>query len=107
MAKATTKRTSRASRGGPSGIFVWMLWLIIIALLAVVARYAFIAAQPDRAGYTLFGREGSLEPAGKPNVNADKRTSVDRAMRKPKKDYSEADRAKLDELVDAASPSKR
>jgi hypothetical protein len=40
-----------------------LLWLIVIGLLAVIARYAYIAAQPDRKGYSLLGREGEISPA--------------------------------------------
>lgn len=106
MAKTTSKRPSRRSRGGPTGIVVWTLWLIVIALLAVIARYAYIAAQPDRTGYTLFGREGSLVPAGKPSADADAKPSVGKAPHKSAKDYTIRDRAKLDRLVDEALPAK-
>jgi hypothetical protein len=107
MAKTTTKRPSRGSRAGPSGMVVWALWMIVIALLGVIARYTFIAAQPDRAGYTLFGREGSLTPAGKPSANAGDKTSVNKASRKPMKGYLKSDRAQLDQLVDEVLPEKR
>ena len=107
MVKTTSKRPSRGGRGGPPGIVAWTLWLIVIALLAVIARYAYIAAQPDRTGYTLFGRKGSLAPVGRPRVDAGEKPSVGGASHKPAKDYSTADRAKLDRLVNEVASTRR
>ncbi|QJU59039.1 hypothetical protein HL653_15855 [Sphingomonas sp. AP4-R1] len=75
----------------------WMLWLIVIGLLSVIARYAYIAAQPDRGCYTLIGRSPACEMAAKTGL-VPARTSP-----KPKpKGYSAKDRAKLDHLIDDA-----
>lgn len=109
MAKGKTisKRPARGRAGGPAGAAVWLLRLIVIGLLAVIARYAYIAAQPDRSGYSLFGREGGLAPA-KEYLGDEATKSVKRD--KPSssaKGYSAYDRAKLDRLIDEASPAKR
>jgi hypothetical protein len=90
-----------------SGTVVWLLWLVVIALVAVTARYAFIAAQPDRTGYTLFGRDGSLIPADQPSRFEASGDDTNRAPRQPTRAYSAKDRAKLDELVNKAPPAKR
>lgn len=88
VAKGKTAARRSTQRGGPSGFLAWTLWLVVIVLLAVIARYAYIAAQPDKACYTLLGRTPSCDAAAP-------------------RDYSKSDRAKLDALVDQALPAKR
>jgi hypothetical protein len=61
-----------------------MLWVVVIGLLAVIARYAYIAAQPDRRCYSFL----------------DHKIGCDRA-----EDYSDSDRAKLESVVEKAIPA--
>jgi hypothetical protein len=86
VSRAKSRRTTSGGGSGPAGFARWLLWLIVVGLLAVIARYAYIAAQPDKQCYALLGR---VEGCG--------------AM----KDYSASDRAKLDRLIDDALPEKR
>ncbi|PZU10124.1 MAG: hypothetical protein DI605_05875 [Sphingomonas sp.] len=64
----------------------WLLWLVVIGLLGVIARYAYIAAQPDRQCYSFLARKDGCGAL---------------------KDYSASDRARLDRLVDEAVPEKK
>jgi len=105
--KTIAKRPARSRARGPSGVIVWLLWSVVIGLLAVIARYAYIAAQPDRAAYSLFGRKGELAPA-KEYVSDEAPRSVGRnKLPSAAKAYSAKDRAKLDRLVDEALPANR
>jgi len=59
-------------------------WFIVIGLLLVIARYAYIAAQPDRSCYSFLQHKSGCGRAG---------------------DYSDGDRAKLEGLVEKALPA--
>jgi hypothetical protein len=61
-----------------------VLWLVVIGLLLVIARYAYIAAQPDRRCYTFLQHRGGCDRAD---------------------DYSDSDRAKLESVVEKAIPA--